>query len=75
MLLDGHTDTSQTHRPGQWIPTLVNRFYRWDSELLQQVGPVASSLKDRIQQHDAELLRATGERDIRILNQASLDGK
>jgi len=61
MLLDGHTAASVAQRLGLSSPTLL---YRWKSDLLQEVGPVATSLEERVQQLEAELLRVTRERDI-----------
>ena len=61
MLLDGHTATSIVERLGLSGPTLL---YRWKAQQLQQSGPVASSLDDRVRELEAELLRVTRERDI-----------
>jgi transposase len=61
MLVDGHTASSVAERLGLSSPTIL---YRWKALQLRQAGPVASSLDDRIQQLEAELLRVTRERDI-----------
>lgn len=60
MMLDGHTATSVGKRLGI-SPTLL---YRWKALQLQHAGPVASSLEDRVQHLETELLRVTRERDI-----------
>jgi transposase len=61
MLVDGHSAASVAERLGLSSPTIL---YRWKAFQLRQAGPVASSLDDRIQQLEAELLRVTRERDI-----------
>ena len=61
MLVDGHSAASVAERLGLSSPTIL---YRWKAMQLRQAGPVASSLDDRIQQLEAELLRVTRERDI-----------
>jgi transposase len=61
MLLDGHSALSVAERLGLSGTTLL---YRWKAQQLQQSGPIASSLEDRVKQLEAELLRVTRERDI-----------
>ena len=61
MLLDGHTAASVAERLGLDDPTLL---YKWKARQLEQAGPAASSLEDRVKHFEAELLRVTRERDV-----------
>lgn len=61
MLLDGHSAVDVAQRLGLSGPNLL---YRWKALHLQQSGPVATALDDRVRQLEAELLRVTRERDI-----------
>lgn len=61
MLLDGHSAASVAERLGLGSPSLL---YNWKRRLLDQAGPVAASLEDRVRQLETELLRVERERDI-----------
>jgi transposase len=61
MLLDGHSAVSVAERLGLSSP---NMLYNWKRRLLDQAGPVAVSLEDRVRQLEADLLRVERERDI-----------
>lgn len=61
MLLEGHTAASVAERLGLSTPTIL---YRWKAQQLQQSGPLATSLEDRVRQLETELLRVIRERDI-----------
>lgn len=60
MLLDGHSVASVAERLG----IKANLLYVWRRRLLEESGPVASSLEERVRQLEAELLRVERERDI-----------
>ena len=61
MLLDGHSAASVADRLGLSSPNIL---YNWKRRLLDQAGPVAASLEDRVRQLETELLRVERERDI-----------
>lgn len=61
MLIEGHSATSVAKRLG--LPR-TNLLYRWKKELLDDSGPVATSLDAQVQELQAELLRVERERDI-----------
>ena len=61
MLLDGHSAPSIAERLGLSSPNLL---YNWKQRILQESGPVATSLEDRVRHLEAELLRVERERDI-----------
>jgi len=61
MLLDGHSAPSVAERLGLSGP---NALYRWKRETLQQAGPAARTLGDRVAQLEEELRRVERERDI-----------
>jgi transposase len=61
MMLDGHSAKSVAERLGLSSETLL---YNWKARLLREAGPVASSLEERVQALQAELLRVERERDI-----------
>jgi transposase len=61
MMLDGHSAESVAANLGLSGTPLL---YRWKAQLLQQAGPAAASLEQRIQQLQEELRRVERERDI-----------
>ena len=61
MMLDGLSAPSVAQRLGLASPNLL---YIWKQRLLQQTGPVATSLEERVRQLETELLRVERERDI-----------
>ena len=61
MLLDGHSAPSVAERLGLSGP---NALYRWKRETLQQAGPAARTLGERVHQLEEELRRVERERDI-----------
>ncbi len=61
MLLDGHTADSVAQRLGL---SGANLLYRWKKDALQQAGPAARTLGDRVSQLEDELRRVERERDI-----------
>ena len=42
----------------------ANLLYRWKAKLLQQSGPAAATLENRVRQLENELRRVERERDI-----------
>jgi transposase len=61
MLLDGHSAPSVAERLGLPGP---NTLYRWKRETLQQAGPAARTLGERVAPLQDELRRVERERDI-----------
>ena len=61
MLLDGQSAPSVAERLGLSGP---NALYRWKRETLQQAGPAARTLGERVHQLEEELRRVERERDI-----------
>ena len=61
MLIDGHSAASVAERLGIGNPNLL---YIWKRKFVDQAGPVAGGLEDRVRQLEAELLRVERERDI-----------
>ena len=61
MLLDGHSAQSIAENLGLSSATVL---YRWKAKRLEQSGPAASTLENRVQQLQAELHRVERERDI-----------
>jgi transposase len=61
MMLDGHTAESVAANLGIGGTALL---YRWKAKLLQQSGPAAASLDQRVRQLEDELRRVERERDI-----------
>jgi len=61
MLLDGHSVESVVSNLGL---SGANLLYRWKAKLLQQSGPAATSLENRVRQLEEELRRVERERDI-----------
>ena len=61
MLLDGHSAPSVAERLGLSGPNVL---YRWKRETIQQAGPAARTLGDRVSQLQDELRRVERERDI-----------
>jgi transposase len=61
MMLDGHSAESVSANLGIGGTPLL---YRWKAKLLQQSGPAAASLEQRVRQLEDELRRVERERDI-----------
>ena len=61
MLLDGHSAESVVSNLGLSGASLL---YRWRTKLLQQSGPAAATLENRVRQLEDNLRRAERERDI-----------
>ncbi len=61
MLLDGHSAESVASNLGL---TGANLLYRWKAKLLQQSGPAAATLENRVRQLEDNLRRVERERDI-----------
>lgn len=61
MLLDGHSAESVASNLGL---SGANLLYRWKAKLLQQSGPAATTLENRVRQLEIELHRVERERDI-----------
>ena len=61
MLLDGHSAESVASNLGL---SGANLLYRWKAKLLQQSGPAATTLENRVRQLENELRRVERERDI-----------
>lgn len=61
MMLDGHSAESVASNLGISSTPLL---YRWKAKLLQQSGPAAASLEQRVRQLEEELRRVERERDI-----------
>ena len=61
MLLDGHNAESVVSNLGLSGASLL---YRWKAKLLQQSGPAAASLENRVRQLEDNLRRVERERDI-----------
>ncbi|MFH1264583.1 MAG: transposase [Planctomycetota bacterium] len=61
MLLDGHNAESVASNLGL---SGVSLLYRWKAKLLQQSGPAAASLENRVRQLKDNLRRVERERDI-----------
>ena len=61
MLLDGHSAQSVASNLGL---SSANLLYRWKAKLLQQSGPAAATLENRVHELEIELHRVERERDI-----------
>jgi len=61
MLLDGHSAESVVSNLGLSGASLL---YRWKAKLLQQSGPAAATLENRVRQLENEIRRVERERDI-----------
>jgi len=61
MLLDGHRAESVASNLGLSGAGLL---YRWKAKLLEQSGPAAATLENRVRQLENELRRVERERDI-----------
>ncbi len=61
MLLDGHSAESVASNLGL---SGANLLYRWKAKLLEQSGPAAATLENRMRQLENELRRVERERDI-----------
>ena len=61
MLLDGHSAESVVSNLGLSGASLL---YRWKAKLLQQSGPAAATLENRVRQLEDNLRRVERERDI-----------
>ena len=61
MLLDGHSAESVVSNLGLSGASLL---YRWKAKLLQQSGPAATTLENRVRQLEDNLRRVERERDI-----------
>ena len=61
MLLDGHRAESVVSNLGLSGASLL---YRWKAKLLQQSGPAAATLENRVRQLENEIRRVERERDI-----------
>ena len=61
MLLDGHSRPSVAERLGLSGP---NMLYRWKKKSLDQAGPAAQTLGERVHYLEDELRRVERERDI-----------
>lgn len=61
MLLDGHSAGSVASNLGL---SGANLLYRWKTRLLQQSGPAATALENRVRELEAALRRVERERDI-----------
>ncbi len=61
MLLDGHSAESVASNLGL---SGANLLYRWKAMLLQQSGPAAATLENRVRQLEDDLRRVERERDI-----------
>ena len=61
MLLDGHSAESVASNLGLSGASLL---YRWKAKLLEQSGPAAATLENRVCQLENELRRVERERDI-----------
>ncbi len=61
MLLDGHSAESVVSNLGLSGASLL---YRWKAKLLQQSGPAAATLENRVRQLEDSLRRVERERDI-----------
>ncbi len=61
MLLDGHRAESIASNLGL---SGANLLYRWKAKLLEQSGPAATTLENRVRQLEEALRRVERERDI-----------
>ncbi len=61
MLLDGHSAESVVSNLGLSGASLL---YRWKAKLLEQSGPAAATLENRVRQLEDDLRRVERERDI-----------
>jgi transposase len=61
MLLDGHSAPSVAERLGLSSPNIL---YVWKKKSLEQAGPAAQTLGQRVHVLEAELRRVERERDI-----------
>ncbi len=61
MLLDGHSAQSLVSNLGLSGASLL---YRWKAKLLQQSGPAAATLENRVRQLEDNLRRLEREREI-----------
>ena len=61
MLFDGHSAESVAKNLGL---SGANLLYRWKAKLLEESGPAATSLENRVRQLEEELRRVERERDI-----------
>ena len=61
MLLDGHRAESVASNLGL---SGANLLYRWKAQLLEQSGPAATALEQRVRELEAQLRRVERERDV-----------
>ena len=61
MLFDGHSAQSVVENLGL---SGTNLLYRWKAKSLQQSGPAATALEQRVAQLEDELRRVERERDV-----------
>ena len=61
MLLDGHSAKSVASNLGLSGTGLL---YRWKAKLVEQSGPAATTLENRVRQLESEIRRVERERDI-----------
>ena len=61
MLFDGHSAKSVAKNLGL---SGANLLYRWKAKLIEESGPAATSLENRVRQLEEELRRVERERDI-----------
>ena len=61
MLLDGHSAHSVASNLGLSSASLL---YRWKAKQLEQSGPAAATLENRVHELECELHRVERERDI-----------
>jgi transposase len=61
MLLDGHSAQSVVENLGL---SGTNVLYRWKTKLVQESGPAATALEQRVRQLEQELARVERERDV-----------
>ena len=71
MLLDGHSAPSVAERLGL---SSSNILYVWKKKSLDQAGPAAQTLGQRVHFLEAELRRVERERDILPLDRSTLRG-
>jgi transposase len=61
MLLDGHSAESVASNLGL---SGTNLLYRWKAKLVEQSGPTATALEQRVRELESQLRRVERERDI-----------
>jgi transposase len=61
MLLDGHSAESVASNLGL---SGANLLYRWKAQLVEQSGPTATALDERVRELESQLRRVERERDI-----------